>query len=373
MKKIKKVGLFVNTTKANATAVVEGVSAWLEERDIVPLLSDEQGVTLGRSQAGISKTEVVEQADVLLVLGGDGTLLSAAHTPKIENVPILAINIGTLGFLTDASLDELYPTLNALLTGAYRIEHRMMLEVIVNSQAQTDPTEPQEEITDSNKTVARNEMEGGYTDKNVNAQTHLTEPQEEIADSNKTIARNEMEGGYTDRNVNAQTHLTEPQGKLKKPFQAFALNDVVIRHYTHLIELDAYVDGELFIPYNADGLIIATPSGSTGYSLSCAGTIVAPQLEAILLTPIAPHSLTVRPFIADGAAEITVEMRAAYQSVDVFVDGQRETHSLTAGAVIRVKKAERTIQLIRSQHHSYYRALREKLMYGYQPSAISRR
>ena len=173
-----------------------------------------------------------------------------------------------------------------------------------------------------------------------------------------------MEGGYTDRNVKAQTYLTEPQGKLKKPFRAFALNDVVIRHYTHLIELDAYVDGELFIPYNVDGLIVATPSGSTGYSLSCAGTIVAPQLEAILLTPIAPHSLTVRPFIADGDAEITVKMRAAYQSVDVFVDGQRETHSLTAGAVIRVKKAERTIQLIRSQHHSYYRALREKLMLG---------
>ena len=290
MKKIKNVGLFVNTTKANAAGVVEGVSMWLEEQDTVPLLSDEQAVALGHPQTGISKTEVVEQADVLLVLGGDGTLLSAAHTPKIENVPILAINIGTLGFLTDASLDELYPTLNALLTGAYRIEHRMMLEVIVNSQA----------------------------------------------------------------DANA------PQGTIK----TFALNDVVIRHYTHLIELDAYVDGELFIPYNADGLIIATPSGSTGYSLSCAGTIVAPQVEAILLTPIAPHSLTVRPFIADGAAEITVKMRAAYQSVDVFVDGQRETYSLTADAVISVKKAERTIQLIRSQNHSYYRALREKLMLG---------
>ena len=296
MKKIKNVGLFVNTTKANAGGVVEGVAAWLQERGIVPLLPEEQAAALGYPRIGISKTEVVEQADVLLVLGGDGTLLSAAHTPKIENVPILAINIGTLGFLTDASLDELYPTLNALLTGAYRIEHRMMLEVIVNSQAQTDPT--------------------------------------------------------------------EPQGTSKKPFRAFALNDVVIRHYTHLIELDAYVDGELFIPYNADGLIIATPSGSTGYSLSCAGTIIAPQLEAILLTPIAPHSLTVRPFIADGNAEITVKMRAAYQSVDVFVDGQRETHSLTTGAIIRVKKAERTIQLIRSQHHSYYRALREKLMLG---------
>ena len=286
MKKIKKVGLFVNTTKENAAGVVEGVSAWLKERGIAPLLPEEQAVELELPPTGISKTAMVEQADVLLVLGGDGTLLSAAHTPQIENVPILAINIGTLGFLTDASLDELYPTLKATLAGAYRVEHRMMLEVVVDRQ------------------------------------------------------------GF-------------PQ-----PFRAFALNDVVIRHYTRLIELDAYVDGELFIPYNADGLIIATPSGSTGYSLSCAGTIISPQLEAILLTPIAPHSLTVRPFIADGDAEITVKMRAAYQNVDVFVDGQRETHSLTAGAVIKVERAERTIQLIRSQHHSYYRALREKLMLG---------
>ena len=330
MKKIKKVGFFVNTTKANAAGIVKDVSTWLKERGIIPLLPEEQAVELGYPQTGISKTEVVEQTDMLLVLGGDGTLLSAAHTPEIENVPILAINIGTLGFLTDASLDQLYPTLKATLAGDYRVEHRMMLEVVVDGQPQ----------------VA------------------LTEPQEEIADSNKSIARNEMEGGYTDRNVKTETHFTESQGKLKKPFRAFALNDVVIRHYTRLIELDAYIDGELFIPYNADGLIIATPSGSTGYSLSCAGTIVAPQLEAILLTPIAPHSLTVRPFIADGNAVVTVKMRAAYQSVDVFVDGQRETHSLTAGAVIKVEKAERTIQLIRSQHHSYYRALREKLMLG---------
>lgn len=286
MKKITNVGLFVNTTKENAAGVVEGVSVWLKERGITPLLPEEQAVELELPQTGISKSEMVKEADVLLVLGGDGTLLSAAHTPQIENVPILAINIGTLGFLTDASLDELYPTLKATLAGAYRVEHRMMLEVVVDRQ------------------------------------------------------------GF-------------PQ-----PFRAFALNDVVIRHYTRLIELDAYVDGELFIPYNADGLIIATPSGSTGYSLSCAGTIISPQLEAILLTPIAPHSLTVRPFIADGNAEITVKMRAAYQNVDVFVDGQRETHSLTAGAVIKVERAERTIQLIRSQHHSYYKALREKLMLG---------
>ena len=325
MKKIKSVGFFVNTTKANAASVVEGVCTWLEVRGIVPLLPDEQAAALRRTpQPRISKADVVEQADVMLVLGGDGTLLSAAHTPEIENVPILAINIGTLGFLTDASLDELYPALESLLTGDYRIEHRMMLEVVVNSQIQMN--------TDSQNPEA-------------------------VSPTNGPGWRDGEDRSY-------QTRLTEPQGTSKKPFRAFALNDVVIRHYTRLIELDAYIDGELFIPYNADGLIIATPSGSTGYSLSCAGTIVEPQLEAILLTPIAPHSLTVRPFIAHGEAEITVKMRAAYQSVDVFVDGQRETHSLTAGAVIKVEKAERTIQLIRSQHHSYYKALREKLMLG---------
>ncbi|RKU37806.1 hypothetical protein C6496_09165 [Candidatus Poribacteria bacterium] len=325
MKKIQSIGFFVNTTKANAASVVEGVCTWLEARGIVPLLPEEQASALGRTNdTPISKTEVVEQADVMLVLGGDGTLLSAAHTPKIEKVPILAINIGTLGFLTDASLDELYPTLESLLTGDYRIEHRMMLEVVVNSQIRMN--------TDSQNPEA-------------------------VSPTNGPGWRDGEGRSY-------QTRPTEPQGTSKKPFRAFALNDVVIRHYTRLIELDAYIDGELFIPYNVDGLIIATPSGSTGYSLSCTGTIVEPQLEAILLTPIAPHSLTVRPFIAHGEAEITVKMRAAYQSVDVFVDGQRETHSLTAGAIIKVEKAERTIQLIRSQHHSYYKALREKLMLG---------
>ena len=282
---IKKVGFFVNTTKENARQVVVDVSKSLKQKGVIPLLPDEHAAALELPPAGLTTAEVVEEAELLLVLGGDGTLLSAAHTPKIENVPILAINIGHLGFLTDASLDELKPALNATLRGDYRIEHRMMLEVIVNSQNQ-------------------------------------------------------------------------------QPFRAFALNDVVIRHYTRLIELDAYIDGELFIPYNADGLIIATPSGSTGYSLSCGGTIVAPQLEAMLLTPIAPHSLTVRPFIAHGDAEIRVEMHSTYERLDLFIDGQRETRSLAREEVIEVRKAERTIQLIRSQGHSYYKALREKLMLG---------
>lgn len=281
----RKVGFFVNTRKENAAKVLLDVSALLKQVGVIPLVPDDQAKALGFPLTGITTTQMVEDSDFVLVLGGDGTLLSAAHTPQIENVPILAINIGNLGFLTDASLEELTPSLKSTLDGDYRIEHRMMLEVIVNSQS----------------------------------------PQQ---------------------------------------FQAYALNDVVIRHYTRLIELNAYVDGELFIPYNADGLIIATPSGSTGYSLSCGGTIVAPQLEAILLTPIAPHSLTVRPFIAHGDAKLKVEMHSTYESLDLFIDGQRETHTLEREEVIEVRKAKRTIQLIRSRSHSYYKALREKLMLG---------
>ncbi len=281
----KKIGFFVNTTKENAKQVVADVNSLLKSEGIQSLIPNEQALGLGLPETGISTEQMVEEAELVLVLGGDGTLLSAAHTTNIENVPILAINIGHLGFLTDASIYELIPTLKATLRGEYRIEHRMMLEVSVNSQG-------------------------------------------------------------------SQT------------FHAYALNDVVIREYTRLIELDAYVDGEFFIPYNADGLIVATPSGSTGYSLSLGGTIVAPQLEAILLTPIAPHSLTVRPFIAHGDAEIKVEMHSNYESLDLFIDGQRETHTLMREAEIIVRKADRTIQLIRSKNHSYYKALREKLMLG---------
>ena len=281
----RKIGFFVNTTKENAPQVVADVMELLKSERVQSLIPNEHALALGLPQTNISTEQMVEEAEIVLVLGGDGTLLSAAHTTNIEKVPILAINIGHLGFLTDASIYDLIPTLKATLRGEYRIEHRMMLEVSVN-------------------------------------------------------------------NNGTQT------------FHAYALNDVVIRHYTRLIELDAYVDGEFFIPYKADGLIIATPSGSTGYSLSEGGTIVEPQLEAILLTPLAAHSLTVRPFIAHGEAEIKVEMHSTYESLDLFIDGQRETHTLTREAEIIVRKAGRTIQLIRSKNHSYYKALREKLMLG---------
>jgi NAD+ kinase len=258
---MKTVGFFVNPSKPQAAEVVTKASAWLRRHGVEPLVPQ-------------------EQADALSVPGSE-----ADQNTVVENVPILAVNLGHLGFLTEVSLDELYSALTNILNGNYDIDQRMMLEIDVENHD---------------------------------------------AD---------------------QTH-------------SFALNDVVIRHYTRLIELDTFIDSKPFITYNADGLIIATPSGSTGYSLACGGAIVEPHVNAILLTPIAPHTLTVRNFIAHGDSEVAVAMRSNYSSVDLFIDGQRETHCLDPACLIRVRKAEKTIKLIRSQHRSYYEVLRTKLMLG---------
>ncbi len=282
---MKTVGFFVNTAKPYAPQVAAKAYDWLRKRGTNLLVPDAEAALLGLTGAGCDRHEVVAQSDLLLLLGGDGTLLDAAHIPEIEKVPILAVNLGSLGFLTDVSRDQLYAALTNVFNGDYTIDPRMMLEVSVDNHEQ------------------------------------------EFSDS-------------------------------------FALNDVVIRHYTQLIELDTYIDGKPFITYNADGLIIATSSGSTAYSLACGGPIVEPHLNAILLTPIAPHSLTMRPFIAHGDSEITVIMQSDYSSVNLLVDGPRETHAVVPNSLIRVRKANKTIQLIRSQHHSNYEVLQTKLMLG---------
>ncbi len=282
---MKTIGFFANTSKPQAAQVIIEASEWLRDHGVEPLVPDKQAMLLNIPNSGTDENGVVAASDLLLVLGGDGTLLSVAHTPGIENVPILAVNLGHLGFLTEVSLNELYTALGNILNGSYEIDQRMMLEISVGDKKRGTPS-------------------------------------------------------------------------------SFALNEVVIRHYARLIELDTYIDEEPFITYNADGLIIATPSGSTGYSLASGGTIVEPRVDAILLTPISPHSLTVRPYIVQGDSEITVAMRSNYSSVNLFVDGPRETQCLAPDCLIHVRKAKKTIKLIRSQHRSHYEVLRTKLMLG---------
>ena len=298
---MKTIGFFINTTKPATFDIVPATIAWLRKQGIQSLVASDEAKTIGLYQPevainlesedkGIDRAQVVTDSDLILVLGGDGTLLNAVHTAGIEQVPILAVNVGHLGFLTDVARDELYPALLQILDGDYQIDQRMMLEVVL------------------------------------------------------------------------------PNGEKQQ-----ALNDVVIRHPMRLIHLKTLINGQPCINYTADGLIISTPSGSTGYSLSCGGSIAEPHLNAILMTPISPHDLTVRPFITHGDSEIQITIQEdSFATVEqnhqaeakVLVDGLREIYSVQPNQSVYIHKAEKTIQLIRSRRRNYYDVLREKLMFG---------
>jgi NAD+ kinase len=226
---------------------------------------------------------------MVVLLGGDGTLLSMADCIGAtgSSAPILGVNFGSLGFLTEVTLPELYPSLEAALTGQARIEERMMLR-----------------------------------------STTLRE-----------------QGAHTD-------HI--------------ALNDVVINKAGHsrMIDLSVSIGDEFITRIKADGLIIATPTGSTAYNLAAGGPIVQPNLDALLITPIAPHTLTNRPIVIPAASTIRIQpIMDGRDDVHVTMDGQTGFR-LQAGDEIRVCRAERLLRLIRPSTRSYFEVLREKLKWG---------
>ena len=270
---MKTIGIIVNTSKPKAAEVVIEASHWLRRRGIRPLVPDEKAVALGISCDGYTQEQVVTESDALIVLGGDGTLLGVAHIPCVEQVPILGVNLGHLGYLTEVALSELYPALTNILDGNYEINERMMLKV--------------------------------------------------------------------------QLYY---QGKIE--MQSLALNDAVIKHPSRMINIEVHIDDQYFVTYNADGLIIATPTGSTAYSLAVGGPIVE---------PIAPHALTIRPFVAHPHSQISVST-AENSGVILTFDGG--TVSLEPNCVVKVSKAKKTIKLIKSRNRSYYEVLRTKLKLG---------
>ena len=222
---MKTIGIIVNASKPKAAEVVVESSHWLRSKGIKPLVPDEKAGALGIPCDGYTQEQVVMQSDVLIVLGGDGTLLGVAHVPYVEEVPILGVNLGHLGYLTEVALNELYHALTNILDGNYTINERMMLKV--------------------------------------------------------------------------QLYY---QGKMER--QNLALNDAVIKHPSRMINIEVYIDDQYFVTYNADGLIIATPTGSTAYSLAVGGPIVEPNMQAIILSPVASHALTIRPFVAHPDSQI---------------------------------------------------------------------
>ena len=232
-------------------------------------------------------SDMPEDIECVLVLGGDGTLLQAARELLQRHIPLLGINLGTLGFLTSAEKSELPKCLDSVLDDSCSMDERMMLEGVVY-------------------------------------------------------------------------HGSE------KIQMNIALNDVIIARagFSRLVELKIYVNGELLSIYNADGIIVSTPTGSTGYSLSAGGPIIFPQTDVIVITPICPHSLQARSLVVSGEDRIMIEIgrRRKTQKEEAMVtfDG-RSAQELETGDRIEIYKAQETTQLIRLKGRSFYQVLQNKI------------
>jgi NAD+ kinase len=288
---ISRVGLVAKERVEAAARVLVELAGWLEARGLQPVFETYAarlaGITSGPEI--VSKEELPSACDLIVLLGGDGTLIGMARRVARAgaDVPIAGVNFGSLGFLTEITLDDLYPSLEGVLDGSAPIEERMMLHAKV--------------------------LRGG--------------------------------GCFTDELV---------------------LNDVVITKaaLSRIIELSVSIGSDRVMQVRADGLIVATPTGSTAYNLAAGGPIVQPVVDALLLTPIAPHMLTNRPLVVTGTSTISVEPNMnGNDEVFVTFDGQ-SGHALQTEDVVTIERASRPLCLVRSAQRSYFDVLKQKLKWG---------
>lgn len=281
MGRIRTVGLVVKRDRPRAVRLAQKVHAYLRRRRLTVVV-DDSGAPGAAPRPKGARTPPV---DLLVVLGGDGTLLSVARRVD-PSTPILGVNMGELGYLTEIAEDEALPMLKRVLAGDYEVERRMML-------------------------------------------------------------RAEL-----DRAGSPTQHWR-------------ALNDVVISNgaRARIIRFTMLVDGQPLAEYRADGVIVATPTGSTAYSLSAGGPIVEPTVEVLLVSPISPHTLSNRPMVLRPDSVVRLEVAARQQDVVLTVDGQ-EGVALQGGDAIVVRRARTAVSLIRSPDRTHYDVLRSKLGWG---------
>jgi NAD+ kinase len=282
--RIQTVGIISKPKMAHASDIVCGLLRWLDERGVTYRCDEQTSEYAGTTQR-FTREEVAEGVDLLIVLGGDGTLLSAARIVAGRDIPLFAVNLGHLGFLTAISVEDLYPELDRALKGQHRIGRRRMVDC-------------------------------------------------EIRREGLTMA------SYT------------------------ALNDVVLTktELARMIDLDTHVDDHFVAAYKADGLIIATPTGSTAYSLSAGGPVIFPSVAAFCITPICPHMLTNRPTIVPDTSVIKVLVHGE-EGTYLTIDGQ-VGEPLSKGDLVICRSSPKTIQLIRPPKMLFFDVLREKLKWG---------
>jgi NAD+ kinase len=283
--KTKSIGILTKPKFPEVKATLHAVVTWLRARNIDVILDTISAGLLGEP-SGVQKTQLASQAGVLLVLGGDGTMLNAARLAGERGIPILGVNMGGLGFLTEVRLENLYPSLERVFANDYVLDERLMLK------------------------------------------THVHRHGETVA-------------------------------------QGVVLNDVVISKGTlaRMIELKISIQGRFVTNLRGDGLIVSSPTGSTAYSLSAGGPIVNPAVHSLMLTPVCPHTLTHRPLIVPGNAEIEVTLTSKDDGAMATLDGQVGV-AISQGDTIEIRISEHRTRLIRFPETQYYEVLREKLKWG---------
>ena len=283
---MKKIGIIAKKSRPEVLKLIGNIIPWLNEKGIEVILEKDLNIS-GEKCRFVESENIPACADLLIVLGGDGTLLKVARLPGSEDVPVLAVNLGGLGFLTEIRIEEINSVLEKVIAGDFAIDSRMMLEITLSSSAE------KEDVT----------------------------------------------------------------------FRV--LNDVVVNKgaLARMINLETFVNGIYLNTFNADGLIICTSTGSTGYSLSAGGPIIYPSLNLIALTPICPHTLTNRPIILTDDSVIKVALRSKDEDVFLTMDGQVGV-KMEEGDSIVVQKSQKSISLVKTPFRSYFEILKEKLKWG---------
>jgi len=287
---IKCVGVVVKPHHTEAWATACELSVWLKNRGISLIgKSHEKSEDYDSEKCRIEIVETEDfqtDADLIVVLGGDGTMISTARLTGAREIPVLGINYGSLGYLTEFRIEEMFSALEHILAGEYEIDRRVMLEV------------------------------------------------EHWRDNEK------LAGGRV-------------------------LNDVVINKaaLARIIEVEVNLNNLFVNSFRADGLIISTPTGSTAYNLSAGGPIVFPSMNAIVLTPICPFTLTNRPIVVPDTDEIVINLKSEHEGVVLTLDGQ-VGYSLQAKDLVVIRKSAATFNLIQPPNRNYFDVLRNKLKWG---------
>ena len=288
---IKRIGVIVKPHQPDALETLCRLTTWLSQRGIAlvglpEIQREEIEHETGCPVDVLSEEELPQKVDLMVVLGGDGTMIATARMIGDLQVPVAGVNYGGLGYLAEFPLEELFPALESILAGQYRIQQRLMLSV---------------ELWRGEELVTRNRV----------------------------------------------------------------LNDVVVNKsaLARIIEIEAYLNDQFVNLFRADGLIVATPTGSTAYNLSAGGPIIFPSMNAVVITPICPFTLSNRPIVVPDDSVIAVRLVTENEEVALTLDGQVGV-PLRAGDRAVIRKSATAFNLVQPPNQNYFDVLRNKLKWG---------